>query len=234
MSDRALTENWAEAGQEWSPAPRALDGIVTRDPGRLMRVFDVVFAVVVLVLSAPVVLVAMLAIRIESRGPALFFQRRMGRDGREFRLVKLRGMYLDARERFPELYDYGRHRPEHADGFYFHSDDDPRVTRVGRILRKYSIDELPNFWNVLRGDMAVVGPRPEIPEMAHMYGEALPLMLSVRPGVTSPAKADGRDGLSLEETIENDLAYVESRSWKVDLTTIARTLANVVRGHGVS
>jgi len=234
MSDRALTENWAEAGQEWSPAPRALDGIVTRDPGRLMRVFDVVFAVVVLVLSAPVVLVAMLAIRIESRGPALFFQRRMGRDGREFRLVKLRGMYLDARERFPELYDYGRHRPEHADGFYFHSDDDPRVTHVGRILRKYSIDELPNFWNVLRGDMAVVGPRPEIPEMAHMYGEALPLMLSVRPGVTSPAKADGRDGLSLEETIENDLAYVESRSWKVDLTTIARTLANVVRGHGVS
>jgi len=234
MSDRALTENWAEAGQEWSPAPRALDGIVTRDPGRLMRVFDVVFAVVVLVLSAPVVLVAMLAIRIESRGPALFFQRRMGRDGREFRLVKLRGMYLDARERFPELYDYGRHRPEHADGFYFHSDGDPRVTRVGRILRKYSIDELPNFWNVLRGDMAVVGPRPEIPEMAHMYGEALPLMLSVRPGVTSPAKADGRDGLSLEETIENDLAYVESRSWKVDLTTIARTLANVVRGHGVS
>jgi lipopolysaccharide/colanic/teichoic acid biosynthesis glycosyltransferase len=234
MSDRALTENWAEAGQEWRPAPRALDRIVARDPGRLMRVFDVVFALVVLVLSAPVILVAMLAIRIESPGPALFRQRRMGRDGREFRLVKLRGMYLDARERFPELYDYGRHRPEHANGFYFHAGEDPRVTRVGRILRKYSIDELPNFWNVLRGEMAVVGPRPEIPEMAHMYGEALPIMLSVRPGVTSPAKADGRDGLSLEETIEHDLAYVESRSWKVDLTTIARTLASVVRGHGVS
>ena len=158
----------------------------------------------------------------------------MGRDGREFLLVKLRGMYQDARERFPDLYDYDVHRPEHANGFYFHDGEDPRVTRVGRVLRRYSIDELPNFWNVLRGDMAVVGPRPEIPELAHMYGEALPLMVSVRPGVTSPAKANGRDDLSLEETIEHDLAYLETRSWKVDLATIARTLGNVVRGRGVS
>jgi exopolysaccharide production protein ExoY len=199
-----------------------------------MRAFDVAFAFVVLVLSSPVLVLAMLAIRLDSPGPALFRQRRMGRGGRIFELVKLRGMYADARERFPELYDYASHRPDEAQAYFFHEHDDPRVTRVGRVLRKFSIDELPNFWNVLRGDMAVVGPRPEIPELAHMYGDALPTILSVRPGVTSPAKALGRDGLSLEETIASDVAYVERRSWRLDLLTIWHTIANVVRGHGVS
>jgi lipopolysaccharide/colanic/teichoic acid biosynthesis glycosyltransferase len=199
-----------------------------------MRAFDVVFALAVLVLAAPVLLLAMLAIRIDTPGGALFRQRRMGRDGRIFELVKLRGMHVDARERFPELYDYARHAQDDAPGFFFHAEDDPRVTRVGRVLRKFSIDELPNFWNVVRGDMSVVGPRPEIPELAHMYGDALLTILSVRPGVTSPAKAQGRDGLSLDETIASDLAYVEGRSWRQDLRTIGQTVGNVFRGHGVS
>ena len=199
-----------------------------------MRAFDVAFALAALVVTAPVLLVAMLAIRVETPGAALFRQRRMGRGGRVFELVKLRGMHTDARERFPDLYDYARHQPEEARAYFFHEHDDPRVTRVGRVLRRFSIDELPNFWNVVRGDMAIVGPRPEIPELAHMYGTALPTILSVRPGVTSPAKARGRDGLSLEETIASDLAYVEARSWRVDLLTIWHTVANVVRGHGVS
>jgi len=203
-------------------------------PGRAMRAFDVAFALAVLVATAPVLLLAMLAIRLETPGAALFRQRRMGRGGRVFELVKLRGMHADARERFPELYDYARHRPEDAQAYFFHEQDDPRVTRVGRVLRRFSIDELPNFWNVVRGDMAVVGPRPEIPELAHMYGDALPTILSVRPGVTSPAKARGRDGLSLEETIASDVAYVEHRSCRVDLLTIWHTITNVVRGHGVS
>jgi lipopolysaccharide/colanic/teichoic acid biosynthesis glycosyltransferase len=176
----------------------------------------------------------MLAIRLESRGPALVRQPRMGKGGRIFELVKLRGMRLNARELYPELYDYARHSADDAKGFYFHNGRDPRVTRVGRVLRKYSIDELPNFWNVLRGDMSIVGPRPEIPELAHMYGDALRVILSVRPGVTSPAKADGRDHLSLEETIERDVEYVRTRSWKLDLQTIGRTIANVVRGDGAS
>jgi lipopolysaccharide/colanic/teichoic acid biosynthesis glycosyltransferase len=206
-----------------------------RRPGAAMRAFDVAFALVALVVTAPLLALAMLAIRLETPGPALFRQRRLGRDGRAFELVKLRGMRIDARERFPELYDYGQHHAGHADGFFFHRSGDPRVTRVGRVLRKFSIDELPNFWNVLRGDMAVVGPRPEIPELAHMYGDtALALILSVRPGVTSPAKARGRDGLSLEETIESDVEYVRTRSWQVDLRTIAHTVGNVVRGRGVS
>jgi len=209
-----------------TPSPAAAAG--------LPRVFEVGMAVGVLLLTAPLLAAAMLAIRLESRGPALFRQRRLGVNGRTFDLVKLRGMYVDAAERFPDLYDYRQHRREEAAEYRFHTEDDPRVTRVGRFLRRYSIDELPNFWNVMRGDMAVVGPRPEIPDLAHMYGDDLARILSVRPGVTSPAKAEGRDDLSLHETIGLDLHYVENRSWIVDVATIVRTAINVVRGHGVS
>jgi lipopolysaccharide/colanic/teichoic acid biosynthesis glycosyltransferase len=197
-------------------------------------VFDIVFALVVLVLSAPVLALAMAAIRLDSPGPALFRQPRMGRGGRLFHLVKLRGMYIDASQRFPHLYDYSATGTEDGGNFYFHQHEDPRVTRVGRVLRKYSIDELPNFWNVLRGDMSVVGPRPEIPELAHMYEVGkLARILSVRPGVTSPAKASGRDGLSLEDTVDRDLAYIENRSLRGDVVTILQTAGNVVRGRGV-
>lgn len=207
------------------------EGLLSR---ALRRAFDILFALTALVLTAPAIVVAMVAIRLDSPGPAIFRQRRMGRNGRPFELVKLRGMYLDAEQLFPELYAYGRLRAEHANGYYFHRTDDPRVTRTGRVLRRYSIDELPNFWNVLRGDMSVVGPRPEIPDLAHMYGEHLDRILSVRPGVTSPAKADGRDGLTLEETIASDLEYVVNRSWRLDLATIGRTARAVLLGHGVS
>jgi exopolysaccharide production protein ExoY len=207
-------------------------GAVALDIAR--RAFDIVFALVVLVLSAPLLALAMAAIRLDSPGPALFRQRRMGRGGRVFELVKLRGMYIDASERFRHLYDYSAARAEDGGSFYFHQREDPRVTRVGRVLRKYSIDELPNFWNVLRGDMSVVGPRPEIPELAHLYGDdRLARILSIRPGVTSPAKSRSRDGLSLEATIESDLAYVENRSLRGDFLTILQTAGTVVRGRGV-
>jgi lipopolysaccharide/colanic/teichoic acid biosynthesis glycosyltransferase len=208
--------------------------VPVRRPGWAMRIFDVAFAAVALVVTAPIVGIAMIAIKLDSPGPALFRQQRMGLKGRRFNLVKLRGMHLDARDRHPELYDYEQHRADHANGFYFHDSGDPRVTRVGRVLRKYSIDELPNFWNVLRGDMAIVGPRPEIPELAHMYGDHLTPILSVRPGITSPAKATGRDHLSLKETIARDLEYIHTRSWKVDVLTIMQTIGNVVSGRGVS
>jgi lipopolysaccharide/colanic/teichoic acid biosynthesis glycosyltransferase len=194
------------------------------------RGLDTAFAIVALVLSAPIVVLSMIAIRLESPGPAIFRQRRMGLHGRPFEIVKLRGMYVDARQRHPELYDYASVPRGDDAPYFFHTEHDPRVTRVGRVLRRYSIDELPNFWNVLRGDMSVVGPRPEIPELAGLYGEALPRLLSVRPGVTSPAKALGRDALSFEETLAIELHYVETRSFLSDLTTIARTAQSVMRG----
>jgi lipopolysaccharide/colanic/teichoic acid biosynthesis glycosyltransferase len=208
------------------PDPAAVRPLASRI---LARAFDIAFATLVLVLAAPLLAVAIVALRLESPGPAIFRQRRMGLNGRSFELVKLRGMYVDAASRFPELYDYANH--PRADG-HFHQADDPRVTRVSRVLRKYSIDELPNFWNVLRGEMAVVGPRPEIPELAHLYGSALGRLLSVRPGVTSPAKARGRDGLTLEETIARDLEYVENKSFRLDLLTILQTVLSVARGDG--
>jgi lipopolysaccharide/colanic/teichoic acid biosynthesis glycosyltransferase len=193
------------------------------------RAFDIVVAVVVLLLSAPVIALAAFAIRLESPGAALFRHRRMGHRGRVFFLLKLRGMHLDAETRFPDLYDYDSQH--HLS--YFHCAEDPRVTRVGRILRRYSIDELPNFWNVLRGDMSVVGPRPDIPELAHLYGEHLETLLSVRPGVTSPAKAKGRDTLSFRETLDADLDYLARRSFFLDVITVIRTLTSVIRANGV-
>lgn len=187
----------------------------------------------VLALSAPLLALAIVAIRLETPGPALFRQTRMGRHGKLFRLVKLRGMYIDAQERYPQLYDYTGASVEERGRFFFHRDCDPRVTRVGCLLRRYSIDELPNFWNVLRGEMSVVGPRPEIPELKHLYGPELERFLSVRPGVTSPAKATGRDELSFAQTLASDLAYIEERSFRLDLRTIATTVVAVVRGRRV-
>jgi lipopolysaccharide/colanic/teichoic acid biosynthesis glycosyltransferase len=211
--------------------PRARMAAVAADA--LRRSFDVAFALVCLLLLAPVLLAAMLAIRLESPGPALYRQPRMGRGGRIFQLVKLRGMYVDARERFPELYDYDAASSLDPSEYFFHHSDDPRVTRVGRFLRKYSIDELPNFWNVLRGDMSVVGPRPEIPELASLYGSHLERLLSVRPGVTSPAKARGRDEMSFAETLASDLEYIDNRSLGLDLSTIYRTAWTAVSGVNV-
>ena len=213
------------------PLPPARVAAVAAD--FLRRLFDIAFAAVCLILVAPVLLAAMVAIRLESPGPALYRQPRLGRGGRTFKLVKLRGMYLDARERFPELYDYGSAITLDPNGYFFHDHDDPRVTRVGRFLRKYSIDELPNFWNVLRGDMSIVGPRPEIPELANLYGLHLERFLSVRPGVTSPAKATGRDEMSFAETLASDLEYIETRSFRRDLATIYRTVRTAMVGANV-
>lgn len=195
------------------------------------RMFDVVFASLMLLLTAPVIAVAAIAIRVESPGNALFRQQRMGLRGSEFTLVKLRGMFSDAREQYPEFFAYQGIDPADTDRFYFRDDEpDPRVTRVGRVLRRYSIDELPNFWNVLRGEMSVVGPRPEIPELAELYGSRLDEFLSVKPGVTSPAKALGRDTLSLEETIRMDLEYVQNRTLSTDLKAVFDTAIGIVSG----
>jgi exopolysaccharide production protein ExoY len=197
------------------------------------RAFDLAFAGLVLLLAAPVIACAAAAIWVESPGRVFFRQDRMGRYGKVFRIVKLRGMYSDAPQRFAHLSDYESVGTDDLDSFFFHIENDPRVTKVGRFLRKHSIDELPNFWNVLRGEMSVVGPRPEIPELAHLYGDSLAILLSVRPGVTSPAKCSGRDERSLDETIAMDLEYVAHWSFSLDLKTVAQTAWTAVCGSGV-
>jgi len=196
------------------------------------RALDLVLAVLLLLITSPILLAAGAAIRLDSKGPAVFKQTRIGRGGRPFKLYKFRGMYADARERFPDLYVY-RYRLEDLSSLRFHPMNDPRVTRVGRILRRTSIDELPNLINVLLGEMSLVGPRPEIPEMLPLYGEAQPLILAVKPGVTSPAKAGGRDELTFSETLALDIDYVLNRSFALDIRVLGQTVMAVLRQDGV-
>jgi lipopolysaccharide/colanic/teichoic acid biosynthesis glycosyltransferase len=189
------------------------------------RVFDVLIGVILLTLTTPIILIAALAIAIESRGSPFFIQTRLGKNGKPFRILKLRGMYKDARQRFPELYDYsGRNGLD----FFFHYENDPRVTRVGRLTRRASIDELPNFWNVITGDMSLVGPRPEIPDVLDLYGPYRAEYLSVKPGITCISKCTGRDRLTKRETIELDLGYIRSRGMREDLRILWRTFSGVV------
>lgn len=189
------------------------------------RVMDVVGGFIGLALSAPILLIVIVMIRKESKGPAIFKQTRIGLRGKPFTIYKLRGMYIDAKERFPELYDYSN--KESLD-FHFHEHEDPRITKIGKFIRRTSIDELPNFFNVLKGDMSLVGPRPEIPEVISLYGDDTAKYLSVKPGITCASKATGRDSLTKEETLKLDLDYIDNMSLKKDLSLLYTTFMQVV------
>jgi lipopolysaccharide/colanic/teichoic acid biosynthesis glycosyltransferase len=189
------------------------------------RGLDVFLGLVLLIIATPIILLAAVAIRAETRGSPFFVQTRLGKGGKPFKLVKLRGMFIDARTRFASYYDYSSHRDLE---FCFHHEEDPRVTRAGRFIRKTSIDELPNLWNVVLGDMSLVGPRPEIPEVLALYGPYREEYLSVKPGVTCLSKCTGRDRLTKRETIEFDIEYVRKRSLAVDFGILWRTFRGVV------
>lgn len=189
------------------------------------RVFDFVGGLALLMVAAPIILIAAVAIRLESKGSPFFVQTRLGKNGRPFKIFKLRGMFIDAKARFPDYYDYSNRQDL---DFYFHHEFDPRVTRAGNFIRRTSIDELPNFWNVVAGDLSLVGPRPEIPEVLALYGAYREEYLSVKPGVTCLSKCTGRDRLTKRETIEYDLDYVRRRSFKLDLQILWRTFRGVV------
>jgi lipopolysaccharide/colanic/teichoic acid biosynthesis glycosyltransferase len=161
----------------------------------------------------------------------LFFQERVGKDGKAFQFVKFRTMYADARQRFPELYSYSFDE-ERIRTFVFKIKDDPRLTPQGRWLRKTSLDELPNFWNVLTGDMALIGPRPEIPEMVRYYPPWLRDKFLVRPGITGLAQISGRGNLSFLDTAKLDVLYVQECSWKLDVKIFFKSVKCVVLAIG--
>ena len=190
----------------------------------LKRIIDFFGGLIGLLLSLPIIIVAIIFIRIESPGPAIFKQRRVGLGGKLFKMYKLRGMYVDAKERFPELYDYTN---KTSLNFYFHDKKDPRVTKVGKIIRKTSIDELPNFINVILGNMSLVGPRPEIEEVINLYGRDMKKYVSVKPGITCYSKAELRDALTKEETLKIDLKYIDEMNLKLDLKLLFKTVKNV-------
>jgi lipopolysaccharide/colanic/teichoic acid biosynthesis glycosyltransferase len=158
-------------------------------------------------------------------------RRRRDMAGRPFTFVKFRTMYVDARQRFPELYRY-RYTEEEIRTMKFKLDPDPRLTRVGRVLRKTSLDELPNLWNVLTGGIALVGPRPEIPEMTPYYTEQQRLKFRVRPGVTGLAQIHGRGRLTFQETVGWDVEYVRRRSLGADVSILWQTAIAVMRRDG--
>jgi exopolysaccharide biosynthesis polyprenyl glycosylphosphotransferase len=195
---------------------------------RLVKdLFDRVGSALLLVVFGPLLVAVALCVRANSRGPVLFRQVRVGRDGREFRIFKFRSMYVDAEARLAEL----RHLNEH-DGVLFKIRDDPRVTPVGRWLRRLSLDELPQLLNVLLGQMSLVGPRPPLPAEVAAYADDVRRRLAVKPGMTGLWQVSGRSDLSWEEAVRLDLRYVENWSLSLDLVILLRTMTAVVRSSG--
>jgi exopolysaccharide biosynthesis polyprenyl glycosylphosphotransferase len=198
-----------------------------RGKAALKRTLDLVVAGVALVVTLPVLAVVLVAIRLDSRGPVLFRQVRVGRDGREFTVLKLRTMVADAHRQRDEL----AHLNE-ADGPLFKIRDDPRITRVGRVLRTWSLDELPQLVNVLRGDMSLVGPRPALPEEVEKYTPWQMRRLRVRPGITGVWQVSGRSDVPFDEAVRMDLFYIENWSLGTDLFLLGKTLLAVLGRQG--
>jgi lipopolysaccharide/colanic/teichoic acid biosynthesis glycosyltransferase len=193
------------------PAPRTHDRSPLRpleQGGALNRALDAALAGLGLALTSPVVAAAALAIKLEDRGPILYRQTRVGRDGADFELVKLRTMVVGA---------------EALGAGWAVNEGDPRITRVGRVLRRLSIDELPQLWSVVRGDMSMVGPRPTLHYPVERYTPRQRRRLEVKPGITGWAQVHGRAALSWDERIELDVWYVEHRSPWLDLRILLRT-----------
>jgi len=179
------------------------------------RVADVALAGLGLLVTSPILGLAALATKLEDGGPVLYRQTRVGKDGKDFELLKLRTMVVGA-----ETMGKG----------WAVDQGDPRITRVGRVLRRTSVDELPQLWNVLRGDMSIVGPRPTLRYQVEQYDERQRRRLEVRPGLTGWAQVNGRAALPWAERIELDVWYVENRSPKVDLQILLRTPLALFRG----
>jgi exopolysaccharide biosynthesis polyprenyl glycosylphosphotransferase len=193
----------------------------------LKDLFDRCAAGFALLLFAPLMLFIALAIRTSDGGPALFAQTRVGKDGRDFKMYKFRTMVVDAEQRMAEL------RAENdLDGVLFKMRQDPRITPIGARLRKWSLDELPQLFNVLMGEMSLVGPRPPLPAETERYAEHVRRRLVVRPGLTGLWQVSGRSDLSWDESVRLDLRYVENWSFALDLLILWKTVSVIFRGSG--
>ena len=182
------------------------------------RALDLLVASLALALASPLLALAAILIKLESRGPVFYRQRRVGRGGAPFELWKLRTMVPGAESMGAGIYVV---------------EGDPRITRTGRLLRRLSLDELPNLINVLRGEMAIVGPRPTVQEQVDRYTDRQRRRLEVKPGITGWAQVNGRTSLPWPERIELDVWYVEHRSLRLDLRILARTIRMLATGHGL-
>ena len=197
---------------------------------RIKRFQDIVLSALALLVLSPLLLVIAMAIVIDDpRGGPIFSQERVGKNGQRFRMYKFRSMCIDAEERLKELMQYNE-----MDGIAFKIKEDPRITKVGRFLRRTSLDELPQLVNILKGDMSIVGPRPALPREVAQYGRYERQRLKVTPGLTCYWQVQSnRYGMSMNEWIELDIKYIRERNWWLDWWLIFRTVKTVLRGDGV-
>lgn len=200
---------------------------VSRAGGLTKRVFDVIVAGLMLAVLLPFMALVALAIKLQDGGPVLYRQERSGRDGETFRMLKFRSMVVGADRRVDQLAAHND-----ADGVLFKIREDPRVTRLGKVLRKFSIDELPQLVNVLRGEMSVVGPRPPLPDEVEVYPTDMHRRMLVRPGLTGLWQVSGRSDLSFDEAVRMDLYYVDNWSLVGDLVILLKTVRAVLVGKG--
>jgi exopolysaccharide biosynthesis polyprenyl glycosylphosphotransferase len=191
------------------------------------RLFDVAVCVLLILAASPIMLMVAIAIRMDSRGPVLFQQERVGIEGRRFKMLKFRSMVSDAERRLNAV----AHLNE-GNGVLFKIKDDPRITRVGRVLRKFSLDELPQLFNVLAGSMSLVGPRPPLPNEVEAYESDVRRRLLVKPGLTGLWQVSGRSNLSWQDSVRLDLYYVENWSLAGDLIILLRTVRAVFHSTG--
>jgi lipopolysaccharide/colanic/teichoic acid biosynthesis glycosyltransferase len=201
-----------------SPSPRFL---------RSKRCLDVVVATSVLVLASPVFVVIGLAVKLTSRGPMLYCCERVGRNGRPFRCLKFRTMVADADQSLHRILRSSAALSSEFDR-QFKLCGDPRVTRVGRVLRRISLDELPQFWNVLAGDMSVVGWRPIVTDEIARYGDVFPFVSSLRPGITGLWQVSGRSNVSYDERVRLDVAYRTRPTLRADVSIMLRTVTQML------
>lgn len=194
----------------------------------IKRFLDIVLSLAALILLAPLFLVLGVLIKLTSPGPVFFVQVRVGRFGRHFYFYKFRSMYTDAEKRKAELLS----RNQSRDGVIFKMKNDPRITPIGRILRKTSMDELPQFLNVLFGDMSLVGPRPPLPSEVQQYSLEARKRLNIQPGLTCLWQVSGRSDIPFGEQVSLDKQYIGSRSLKLDLLILLRTVPAILSGRG--
>lgn len=206
---------------------RVRGGLTGRRRLWVKRAFDIVVSSLMIATLSPVLALVAIAVKLDSKGPVLYQQRRLGRNGGQFSMLKFRSMVQDAEQQLIDLTEENG-----ADGPLFKMKDDPRVTRVGRVIRRLSLDELPQLWNVVRGEMSLVGPRPALPSEADGWTPELFDRLEVSPGVTGPWQVSGRSDASFADYWRLDLYYIDNWSLGLDINILLRTVPAIIRGTG--
>ncbi len=231
-----IVEYWSRAGTargRWRLnlrfwRKRVLWSLFVGGARAVKRLIDIVGAAAALLILSPVLIATMLLIKLEDRGPIFFCQQRVGRFGRLFGMWKFRSMVPNA----DRLKDQLLKQNEMSGGITFKMKNDPRITRIGRFIRKYSVDELPQFWNVLVGDMSLVGPRPAVPREVRQYLVEDRQRLLARPGLTCFWQVGGRSGIDFDGQVELDVQYIQSESVWLDIKLLFKTIPAVLKGDG--